>query len=80
MNVLTFIKRHAALGSLIVLESIFISSFAVILMFFTCKCVFVLSRGKTKQQAEFQNLQLNERMVIYANKTKALIKSLVNRS
>ncbi|XP_076947328.1 protein GAMETE EXPRESSED 2-like [Bidens hawaiensis] len=49
-----------SLGLVIVIEFIVLSSLAVILMFFTCKCVIVLLHEKKKRQAESQNLQLNE--------------------
>ncbi|KAL8263712.1 hypothetical protein R6Q59_021842 [Mikania micrantha] len=49
-----------SLGSVIVIESILLTSLAVILMFFTCKCVIILARDKKKQKAQTQNLQLSE--------------------
>ncbi|KAJ0594638.1 putative immunoglobulin-like, Filamin family [Helianthus annuus] len=49
-----------SLGSAVLIESIVVSSLAVILMVFTCKCVIILVREKKKQQAESLNLQLNE--------------------
>ncbi|XP_076894549.1 protein GAMETE EXPRESSED 2-like [Bidens hawaiensis] len=49
-----------SLGFLLVIESIVLSTLAVILMFFTCKCVTVLVRERRKQQEEPPNLQLNE--------------------
>ncbi|KAI3505114.1 hypothetical protein L1887_27025 [Cichorium endivia] len=44
-----------SLGSVIVIESIVVSSLAVILMFFTCKCVMVLLHKKKKNQAQYHN-------------------------
>ncbi|XP_076914940.1 protein GAMETE EXPRESSED 2-like [Bidens hawaiensis] len=46
-----------SLGLVIVIEFIVLSSLAVILMFFTCKCVIILLREKKKRQAESPNLQ-----------------------
>ncbi|KAI3756584.1 hypothetical protein L1987_56406 [Smallanthus sonchifolius] len=49
-----------SLGSLIIIESIVLPSLALILMFFTCKCVILLLLEKKKQEPPSQNLQLNE--------------------
>ncbi|KAK9059167.1 hypothetical protein SSX86_021786 [Deinandra increscens subsp. villosa] len=48
-----------SLGSLILIESIIVTSLALILMCFTCKCVIVLLREK-KKRVQTQNLPLNE--------------------
>ncbi|GJY30420.1 protein gamete expressed 2 isoform X1 [Tanacetum coccineum] len=48
-----------SLGSVILIESLILSLLALILMFFTCKCVIVLLREK-KKQVQSQDLQLAE--------------------
>nr|XP_043630504.1 protein GAMETE EXPRESSED 2 [Erigeron canadensis] len=49
-----------SLGSVIVVESIVFTMLAMILMFFTCKCVIVLLREKKDRQLQSQNVPLIE--------------------
>ncbi|KAJ0602889.1 putative immunoglobulin-like protein [Helianthus annuus] len=49
-----------SLGLVILIESVVVSSLAVILTVFTCKCVIILVRERKKQDAESPNHQLNE--------------------